>query len=387
MRFCHSTNATADRDVGLAVADRPRGPGKKGLIGEGETIPRLRERIAAIFVRASKAKAGTIARTEASRAVHAASLMSAARSGVVAGKKWLLSAHSCPLCHKIAGEVESMPLEASFGTVGTNPAYSTVAHPPAHPNCRCSLLFDLAEGSAPTVAAAVPAHVAGPEPTAPGLSPARSRPSHRLRSRPSTARTPPRSGSARDDPARPTRKLNGWGKDRWAAWAKSTTDPERQAIKYYMKDGYKVINARLRAGPLGDAADAVSRIDSALAKGKVPEDVVVYRGIPSASKLGLGGGEASVGAIIHDDGFMSVSLHGDATSRFSGRDGAILRFTLPGGTPGAYLAAAGQLDGITAGEAEILLPRGCTLRIVGADRTKSGKPIYDCVIEVAADEP
>ena len=58
---------------------------------EGETIPELTRRVQSVFSRLSRERAEMIARTEAARAVHAASLLSAKESGVVSGKKWLLS--------------------------------------------------------------------------------------------------------------------------------------------------------------------------------------------------------------------------------------------------------------------------------------------------------
>lgn len=104
-----------------------------------------------------------IARTEAARAVHAASLMSAESSGVVAAKKWLLSANSCPVCHALAAAADSLPLAGEFGQVGNNPDFASVKYPPAHPHCRCSMTYVLAEEGAHPVPAFVPKPAKGPE--------------------------------------------------------------------------------------------------------------------------------------------------------------------------------------------------------------------------------
>lgn len=144
LTFCKHTNATTD--LGIAAArDAVRDQLARGLIGRGETIPQLTGRIRTIFARASKSKAETIARTEASRAVHAASIMSAEKSGVVQGKRWLLSANSCPVCVSLAEKAGLQPLDGTFGTVGHSADYSTVKFPPAHPHCRCTIVYELIE--------------------------------------------------------------------------------------------------------------------------------------------------------------------------------------------------------------------------------------------------
>jgi hypothetical protein len=154
-RFCAATNATTDREIG-AARDEVRRQLAEGLIGTGETIPQLTSRIQAIFKRASKSRAETIARSETSRAVHAAAEMSAQGSGVVSAKRWLLSANSCPVCVAIAHKTPQAPLGGSFGTIGHDADYSSVRYPPAHPNCRCSLIFVLVDEKGEPVPAFVP---------------------------------------------------------------------------------------------------------------------------------------------------------------------------------------------------------------------------------------
>ena len=146
LAFCAETNATTDGDLAAAL-DRLRDELAAGLVDAGEAIPELTARVQAVFTRLSTWRAEMIARTEAARAVHAASLESARESGVVAGKKWLVSAGSCPKCQAIASEVNGergIPLDQPFASgVGKDPAYANVPHPPLHPHCRCSLVFVL----------------------------------------------------------------------------------------------------------------------------------------------------------------------------------------------------------------------------------------------------
>lgn len=103
----------------------------------GDTGREMRKRVEAVFGEATGYRADRIARTEASRAHHAAHVEAAKQSRVVVGKKWLISADSCPICVAIAAENEGrlVELEQSFATVGNHPDYSVVEWPPAHPNC------------------------------------------------------------------------------------------------------------------------------------------------------------------------------------------------------------------------------------------------------------
>jgi hypothetical protein len=143
IRFCRKTNATTD--LGIAEArDAVREQIARGLIGEGETVDQLTNRIRGIFTRASKSRAEMIGRTEASRAIHEATIQSARQSRVVGRKHWLLSANACPYCKAIAAEhPEGISLDSQFGVRGNDPDYSSIHYPPLHPNCRCSMTFEL----------------------------------------------------------------------------------------------------------------------------------------------------------------------------------------------------------------------------------------------------
>ena len=140
--FSASTNKTTSLKLDAAL-EALRAELIAGVVTEGESIAKLTKRVKSVFTEASTSRARRIAATEASRAVHSAALESAHQSGVVQGKRWLLSSNACPLCHQLAASSASVPLGNAFGKVGSNPAYSEIQCPPGHPGCRCSLTLVL----------------------------------------------------------------------------------------------------------------------------------------------------------------------------------------------------------------------------------------------------
>jgi hypothetical protein len=144
--FCEETNKTTDSDLADAL-EQLRQEFIQGLVDKGDTITELTARVKSVFKGASQYRAERIARTEASRAVHTASLISAKESGVVAGKKWLVSANSCDKCQAIAAEFNAhgTGLDDEFAHTGNNPVYASIQAPPLHPHCRCSITYVLTE--------------------------------------------------------------------------------------------------------------------------------------------------------------------------------------------------------------------------------------------------
>ncbi len=136
--FCEATNRTTSLELNDAL-ERLRREIHEGAVEKGESVKQLTKRVKRVFDQAEDYRARRIAITEASRAVHAAQEQSAIESGVVAGLKWLLSSDACPYCQQIASEVGQVRLGQAFAVRGNHPEYATVKHPPAHPNCRCSV--------------------------------------------------------------------------------------------------------------------------------------------------------------------------------------------------------------------------------------------------------
>ncbi len=94
-----------------------------------------------------------IARTETIRASNAAAVMAYQQSGVVEGKEWLVTKDDrlCPICRAIGAK--SKKLNENFFDLGDKLTvgegdnkitmkfdYEDVGSPPAHPNCRCTIL-------------------------------------------------------------------------------------------------------------------------------------------------------------------------------------------------------------------------------------------------------
>lgn len=137
--FCRSTNESTSRRLEDAL-DALKHEFVQGLVEKGETGPELARRVKAIFEGLTERHAATIAATEASRAIHAAQELAALESGVVAGKELLISADACELCQMVATEAKQVRLGQAFAVIGNHPEYSTIMHPPLHPNCRCSMI-------------------------------------------------------------------------------------------------------------------------------------------------------------------------------------------------------------------------------------------------------
>lgn len=137
--FCRSTNESTSRKLEEAL-DELKHAFIQGLVDEGDAVAQLTDRVKEIFEGLTERQAATIAATEASRALHAAQEKAALESGVVAGKELLISADACDLCRMVATEVKQVRLGQAFAVVGNHPEYSTVMHPPLHPNCRCTMV-------------------------------------------------------------------------------------------------------------------------------------------------------------------------------------------------------------------------------------------------------
>jgi hypothetical protein len=137
MKFAKSTNDTTSMILSDAIAAL-RDELKAGL-EEGDPIRAMTRRVQSVFDEAEKSRALTIASTEVSRATHQAQVLVGEASGVVVGYRWLLSDDACPVCMDIAEQNPVIKSGGTFATVGSNPDYSVIKFPPAHPNCRCAM--------------------------------------------------------------------------------------------------------------------------------------------------------------------------------------------------------------------------------------------------------
>lgn len=144
LKFCRATNQTTDLELGKAL-ELLRQELTEGLVSQGDSVRELTRRVKRVFTKASTSRAETIARSEASLAVHSGQLEAAKESGVVVGKELLISAAACPLCAQVATEARRVKLEDPFAVIGDNPDYAVKQVPPLHNRCRCSWIEVLAE--------------------------------------------------------------------------------------------------------------------------------------------------------------------------------------------------------------------------------------------------
>jgi ElaB/YqjD/DUF883 family membrane-anchored ribosome-binding protein len=120
-------------------------------IQEGATISEMADAIAERRG-ISRTRAEMIARTESAYAYSEGRLEAMKESGVVIGKRWLLSPDACEFC-EAAGRTfgqKTIPVDTPFYTVGTTLkgtrggtmqlTYRDVQGAPLHPNCRCDII-------------------------------------------------------------------------------------------------------------------------------------------------------------------------------------------------------------------------------------------------------
>lgn len=157
----------------------------------------------------------------------------------------------------------------------------------------------------------------------------------------------------------PAKEADAWGKAAYEGWSKSLTPVEKATLREYTGVHYESINAYHRTGKSGymdpSTLDSwTGHLDSALAKGKLPEGIVVTRGVNLAD-LGYDRKDLKPGDFLPDPGYTSTGV-GFAFS------GDKLEIRIPKGFPGAYLNAGGNSK--HSEEKEFLLPRDVTFRVV-----------------------
>jgi len=106
----------------------------KKVLGEGitagEGISELSERVSGVFKQRRKYEAERIARTEVNSASNGAELEAYKQSEIIEKKEWLAEADACEICADLNGDVRKLNEVFSGG----------FDYPPAHPNCRCTIL-------------------------------------------------------------------------------------------------------------------------------------------------------------------------------------------------------------------------------------------------------
>jgi ADP-ribosyltransferase exoenzyme len=160
--------------------------------------------------------------------------------------------------------------------------------------------------------------------------------------------------------------------DEFQGWAASLSDDEIEALRYYQGKNYEWINRVLRypdAILAPDQSRAVRGIlplvDAAIEKGRVPFDLVVYRGLRSyAALFGDQNPSDLAGEFVNDPAFVSTSVAAHRADRFVDQDeGFRLDFGVPMDYPAAWLPTVGLSK--MEGQLELLLPRDTEIEITG----------------------
>lgn len=182
-----------------------------------------------------------------------------------------------------------------------------------------------------------------------------------------------------------------WSKPNLVELSSLWTKPEIGAVGSYTDSGYSHMNGSLRdtkswqydaknmsQGERTKIKNRITRLDSALSKTKLKEDVILYRGIKPdhAGKYLLGAFNG--GKIDVDKGFMSASMSsGEARGWASG--GVVLKINVRKGRN-----AISVLDGPKinyAEEREVILPRNTKLRYVKTSELQGTKVLEVEVID------
>lgn len=142
-----------------------------------------------------------------------------------------------------------------------------------------------------------------------------------------------------------------------------TYNHTNSVVNSYTNSGYESINGNLRDGkPAGASAKT---LDSLIKNSTFKEETIMWRGV------GGGGGEAQIfnnappPPELEDLAFTSVSFNPNVARGFSNGK-TVFRVRVPEGFPGLNIAIgapATSNEGLK-GEAEVLLPRGTTYRVV-----------------------
>ena len=136
------------------------------------------------------------------------------------------------------------------------------------------------------------------------------------------------------------------------------TAQDKMVLSYYQGAGYGLINNALRAG---ETSSATKLMDAAIAKNKLAQETVSYRGVTDIEKvlgMKITDPKKLIGKSIEEKSYMSVSSSKKVAQSFaeggSGKS-AVFKLKVPKGT---HYADMDNATGIKAKEKEFLLKRG-----------------------------
>jgi len=124
------------KDVSVTTEKRIRTSIKNGLT-QGETTVEIKKRIGNIFI---PSRATAISRTEVGKSSNYGIVEGWKQSGVVEKKEWFTNPGACPICVPRHGKTISINKSFHFTGEANDPLFGDVSAPPAHVNCRCTVL-------------------------------------------------------------------------------------------------------------------------------------------------------------------------------------------------------------------------------------------------------
>lgn len=115
---------------------------------EGESIGKLKKRVEEVYKDAKGYRSERLARTETIKGGNYATIEAYRQSGFVTAKVWFTNPGACEFCRSMNGK--EVGLDTAFKEVGETVEgedggtyavnYDSVAAPPLHPNCRCTIV-------------------------------------------------------------------------------------------------------------------------------------------------------------------------------------------------------------------------------------------------------
>jgi hypothetical protein len=141
-------------------------------------------------------------------------------------------------------------------------------------------------------------------------------------------------------------------------------------VKSYTNNGYKSINDALRESKGQTVGTSAKVLDGLIAKSSFQEETIMWRGVGEKGKVWNG---APPPPEVDDYGFTSVSFKPSVAKGFS--DGkTMFRVRVPKGFPGLNVAIGSPGSGVAGlqSEAEVILPRGTTYRVVERHKQAAG---------------
>lgn len=117
-------------------------------INLGESVDKLKKRVAAVYVETKGYRAERISRTETLKATNNATNYAYKQTGFVKAKEWFCNPGACEFCLTFDGK--QFGLDDTFASIGEqidgkdggtyNVSYDDIENPPLHPNCRCTII-------------------------------------------------------------------------------------------------------------------------------------------------------------------------------------------------------------------------------------------------------